>query len=206
MARMLWVFIIILINTGVFLLEPITSTERGNVYCVLESSCRQFSFIPERAFDAPWTFVTSMFLHADFSHLFFNMFALFIFGMYLEPLVGSKRFLMIYFLTGIMGNFGYMLTATSAAIPGIGASGAVYGVIGTMALLRPFALVFAGGFVPMPMIIVAIFYAITEFMGLFVPSNIARGAHLGGLFLGVGLGLLFRKELKEEKPKKHEYL
>lgn len=156
-----------------------------------------FMFVPNLVYSSPWTLVTSVFMHADFAHLFFNMFALFIFGIQLESTVGRKSFLFLFFLSGIVGNFGYMITAANPNIPGLGASGAVFGIIGALAVIRPLAMVYIG-YAPMPIILAAFLWGITEFLGLFVPSGIARGAHLGGLFLGIVYGIAFRIATREK--------
>jgi hypothetical protein len=171
------------INTFVFILELIYPIEN------------YFSFVPAHALAEPWTFVTAMFLHADFTHLFFNMFALFMFGIYLENKIDKKTYLIIYFVSGIFGNIGYMLTAPDATIPGLGASGAIFGIMGTLAVLAPTAIIYLYG-VPMPMLIAAFFWALTEFLGVFVPSGIAHGAHLGGLFFGIFCGMYLRSRVK----------
>jgi membrane associated rhomboid family serine protease len=176
-----WTFIFIGVCVAVFLLEAI-----GDWWVY-------FSFIPSLAFTNPWTFVTSIFLHADISHLFFNMFALFIFGVYLESRIKEVDFLLLFFLAGIAGNLGYMVTAGDPTIPGIGASGAIYGVIGALAILTPFAIVYVG-YLPMPMIVAAFFWAASEFLGLFIPSRIAHGSHLGGLFFGIVYGFYLRQQ------------
>lgn len=153
-----------------------------------------FSFVPAYALSEPWTFVTSMFLHDNtgISHIFFNMFALFMFGTYLESRITKKHYLLIYFLSGIIGNIGYMITAPSATTPGIGASGAIYGVMGTLAIIMPRATVYVSG-IPMPMIAAAFLWGILEFFGVFVPTgNIAYGAHVGGLISGIVSGLYLR--------------
>ncbi len=152
-----------------------------------------FSFVPLLAFDMPWMFVTSIFLHADLSHLFFNMFSLLIFGMYLERMVGRRLFLILFFVAGIIGNVGYILTSSNALIPAIGASGAIYGVMGTLAVLAPFLLIFIYGIIPLPMIIAAGAFAVLDIMGLLVPSGIAHGAHLAGMVVGIGAGLYLRR-------------
>jgi len=156
------------------------------------------SFVPENVFARPWTIVTSIFLHDSsyFPHIFFNMFALFIFGTHLEKIVDEKTYLMIFFVSGIIGNIGYMVTAPGSNIPGLGASGAIYGIMGTFAILRPSTIVFIGG-MAMPMIFAAFFWTITEFSGLFTPGTIAHGAHLGGLFFGIFYGFLLRSREKE---------
>lgn len=179
--RPFWTFVLITVCVVVFILEQFTLIEQYTY------------FVPAYAFSRPWTFITSIFLHADFSHLFFNMFALFIFGIYLEPRVNEKTYLSIFFLAGIVGNLGYMLTALGSTIPGLGASGAIYGIMGAVAVLEPYATVYLG-FVPMPMIFAAFIWTITGFFGLFVPGNIAHGSHLAGLFIGVVFGFYLRRQ------------
>jgi hypothetical protein len=152
-----------------------------------------FAFTPALAFSRPWTFITSIFLHAGFDHLFFNMFALFIFGLYLEARVSTKQYLFIFFLTGFFGNVAYYLTAPLGVIPAVGASGAIYGVMGMLAVLYPGLVVYIG-FAPMPMIFAAAIWFLMEFTGMFVPSNIAHQAHLAGLIVGAAYGLYVRKQ------------
>ncbi|MCZ6648660.1 MAG: rhomboid family intramembrane serine protease [Thaumarchaeota archaeon] len=138
-------------------------------------------------------FVTSIFLHANLSHLFFNMFALFFVGIYLERMVGRRTFFTIFLTSGIIGNLGYLVTASNPQVPAIGASGAVYGVMGALAVIAPFLLVYVYGFLPLPMILVAVLYGLADFAGLFVPSGIANGAHLGGMFVGASYGVYLRR-------------
>ncbi len=153
----------------------------------------QFAFTPALALEQPWTFITSMFMHGDFTHLFFNMFVLLMFGIALEGRVGVTRFLFIYFLAGIIGSLGYMVTATDSFRPAVGASGAIYGVLGTLAILMPATMIWVGGFFPMPMAVAVLFWALSDFFGLFAPSGIAHGAHLGGLFVGLIYGFIMRR-------------
>lgn len=189
--RLNWTLTFIILCTFVFILQQFDFFD-----------WTYFSFTPAYAFDRPWTFITSMFLHADTSHLFFNMFALFVFGLPLERILGSQRFFVLYFLSGILGDIGYMVTASNPFIPAIGASGAIYGLMGTLAMLMPQLTVFIGGFFPMPMIFAVFFWTISEFLGLFAPSNIARGAHLAGLFLGIAYGLYLRRKESKNRPKR----
>jgi len=176
-----WTYILIGVNVLVFLIQNLT-----DAWFLLV-------FIPAFALTEPWTFITSAFLHANVTHLLFNMIALFFFGTYLERMVGTTRFLIIYLLAAVVGNAGYMLTASDLFIPAIGASGAVYGVMGTLAMLTPFLMVFVMGFLPLPMIVAVVLWGLMDFFGLFVPSGIAHGAHLGGLFVGILLGLYVRR-------------
>jgi len=91
-----------------------------------------------------WTIITSMFMHAGFFHLFFNMFSLFFVGRFLEKLIGRKRFFWIYLVSGIVGNlffvFGGFIFGND--IPGVGASGAIFGILGVLAVLVPFSRIY----------------------------------------------------------------
>ena len=77
-------------------------------------------------------------------------------------------------------------------IPVIGASGAIYGIMGTLAILEPYRLVYLYGLMPLPMAAAAILWALGDIMGLFTPSNIAHGAHLAGMLVGIITGLQLR--------------
>jgi len=151
------------------------------------------TFIPAYSFDYPWMFVTSMFLHASVDHIFLNMLALLFFGSYLERVVGSRAFLCIYFVSGMIGNVGYMVTTNNPYVPALGASGAIYGIVGTLAVLTPRLTVFVYGVLPLPMMAFATLYGLLDFAGLPSPSGIAHGAHLGGLVVGLGFGLYLRR-------------
>lgn len=152
------------------------------------------SFIPALAFRAPWMFVSSIFLHGGLLHLMFNIIALFSFGLYLERLVGHRAFLALFFGAGIIGNLGYALTTPNPFVPAIGASGAVYGVIGALTAIQPTMTVIVGG-LPMPLIVVAFLWALLDLAGLFVPTGVASGAHLAGLLVGLIYGIYARQQL-----------
>jgi membrane associated rhomboid family serine protease len=145
-----------------------------------------------------WRFVTAIFLHGDLLHLVYNMFALLLFGSIVEGLIGGRRFLIVYFVTGILAN----IVAVNFYASSLGASGAIYGVIGALIVLRPGLIVWAFG-IPMPMVVAGALWVIGDAMGIFMPSNIANIAHLSGIGLGIVFGFMFRKyaleELKEER-------
>jgi membrane associated rhomboid family serine protease len=180
-----WVFVIIAINVLVFLIQLSSDS----------SHWAWFAFTPALALDMPWIFVTSIFLHGGLTHLVFNMFALLTFGTSLENIVGGRRFLTVFFAAGIVGNLGYMVTSGDPWIPAIGASGAIFGVIGLLTVLRPWQTVFVGG-LPMPLLVAAIVWALLDLTGFFAPSDVAHGAHLGGLFLGLAYGAFIRRRLR----------
>jgi membrane associated rhomboid family serine protease len=169
--------------------------------CVVVFIIQQFtnitdalSFTPATALSQPWTFVTAIFLHASITHILFNMLALFFFGIYLERRISKRSFILIFFLAGIIGNIWYMLTSTDPMISALGASGAIYGIMGTLAVLEPKSTVFVYG-IPMPMFAAAIVWFGLNFFGLLGP-DIGYGAHIGGLVFGIAAGFYFRFRLR----------
>ncbi|MBA7657731.1 hypothetical protein ES703_65673 [subsurface metagenome] len=148
-----------------------------------------FGLIPAAFWDRPWTLITSMFVHAGLWHVMANMFTLFFFGRYLSMLVGEKRFLMVYFVGGILGGIFYILLAQPFSIA-VGASGAVFAIGGALAVMRPKIKVLVFPIpAPLPLWVAIIggFFIIS-----FLP-NVAWQAHLGGLVVGLISGYYFRK-------------
>ena len=123
-----------------------------------------------------------------FGHLIYNGFALALFGSMLEKFIGGKRFLLVFFACGIVAN----IISINFYNSSLGASGAIYGIFGTLVLIRPFMLVWAFG-LPMPMLVAGILWAGGDLIGLFIPSNVGHIAHLSGMLLGLILGAVFRK-------------
>ena len=188
-----WTFKLIILCTIVLVLEFIVPERVWVPY---------FALIPALLPVRPWTLVTSIFLHGGFEHYFFNMLALFFFGIYLERLLGSRRFLEVFFVGGIIGNIGYLLTAyaglpsANPLVPALGASGAIYAIMAALAVLRPRLLVYVYGFVPIPISLAMIIWALLDVAGLFAPTGIAHGAHLAGLLAGLYYGFKVRSEWK----------
>jgi len=143
----------------------------------------------QSSFLEPWRFITAIFLHADILHILYNMFALALFGFILESLIGSRKFLIIFFSTGIIAN----LIAVNFYNSSLGASGAIYGILGALIIIRPTMIVWAFG-LPMPMFIAGILWVVGSIMGIIVPSNVGDIAHLSGIFTGILFGLLYRRE------------
>ena len=161
-------------------------------------------FFPTSYFFRPWQVVTHMFMHGGIWHIFFNMWSLWMFGTVLEQALGSKKFGVYYFVTGLGavalhtlvqylqlqplladGNMGgyYALVNT----PTLGASGAVYGILIGYAMLYPDSVLT----LILPPIslkakwLVLIFAGIELVTGVFgTMDGIAHFAHLGGLLAG----------------------
>lgn len=145
--------------------------------------------IPAGILDRPWTIITSIFLHGGIGHILANMITLYFFGRYLCGLIGDRKFLMVYFIGGILGNILYILLAPPFSIA-IGASGAIFAVGGTLAVLRPKIRVFVFPIpIPFPLWVAVIGgFLIVSFF-----PNVAWQAHLGGLAFGLTVGYFFRK-------------
>lgn len=158
-----------------------------------------FLLISSDVYERPWILVTPIFLHGDITHLLYNMLALATFGSILEKSIGERKFLFVFFITGLISSIASTFLYTSV----LGASGAVFGVIGALALLRPRMVVWALG-VPMPMVVAAAAWSTLDIIGLFSPSGIANLGHLGGLFAGLILGIVWRKKYPEPKKRKSE--
>ena len=149
-----------------------------------------------------YVFLTSVFLHGDASHIILNMIALFFFGRVVEQELGRKKFLLIFFLSAIVGNIAVLssnlLGFGSGIVPTIGASAAIFGLIGAGMLVKPFELVFYPYLIPVPLIMVALVYTLYNIAELLlvvvegVSSNISYVSHLGGLAGGMIFG--FKQE------------
>jgi membrane associated rhomboid family serine protease len=164
-------------------------------------------FFPTSEYFRPFQIISHMFMHADIGHLFFNMFAVFMFGPPLEATWGAKRFLLFYLVTG----FGSVLLHTlvrgieihwfgesifAANVPSLGASGAVFGLLVGYGMLFPenrIMLLFPP--IPLKAKYFVLIYAGAElFMGLGnFNTGVAHYAHLGGALFGFLLILYWRK-------------
>lgn len=160
--------------------------------------------LDESSFIEPWRFITAIFLHGGAGHLLYNIFALALFGSILEKLVGGRKFLLTFFSTGIIAN----LIAVNFYSSSLGASGAIFGVIGALILVRPGLPIWAFG-IPMPIFLAGIIWGAGDLLGAvayFVGNpinNTGNIAHLSGMALGLLLGLFFRQ--KEQKENKISY-
>jgi len=184
---------LVLVNTLVFIIVPQVN---------FEGIVLHWGFTPNNItqLDSLPTFITHMFLHADILHLFFNMFIFFQFGFLCEHRVGRYKLLLIYFVSGIFGALIHALFNQGSKIPTIGASGAVFGVLASYALLypeRPLYLMWGHMPVKVPSILGVAFVFLLETIYAFIGINpyIARTAHLGGGIGGVIMtAVIFPKE------------
>ena len=151
----------------------------------------RIAFVPALAQSEPWRFLTSAFAHGGITHIAFNMYALWVMGSYLEPMLGRARFVAIYLLSALGGSVMYLLLSTpptAAQIAtgdygmwwtgAVGASGAVFGLFGAFLVLqRRLGRSSAGMYV---------IIGINAVIGFVIPG-IAWQAHLGGLLTGAAV-------------------
>jgi len=150
-----------------------------------------------------YTFLTSMFLHADLIHLGGNMLFLYIFGDNVEDAFGHARYLVFYLLSGIVASIThilFVLNSVGGGIPTIGASGAISGVMGAYFVLYPrsrilaLVLLFWVSIVAIPAVIfLGLWFAFQFLYGtLAVSEGVAYWAHIGGFVAGLFFGLAWR--------------
>ncbi len=145
-----------------------------------------FALLPIGAGFLPWQLFTYMFIHAGFTHLLFNMLALWMFGMELENTMGSRKFLLFYILCGLGGGLVNLLVAPlfTAVGPTVGASGAIYGVLLAFGMMFPDRLIFIYFFIPIKAKYFVILYMALEIISVGSTDGIAHFAHLGGALVG----------------------
>lgn len=169
----------------------------------------------------PWQLFTYMFMHGNFSHLFFNMFALWMFGATLENIWGPKRFLLFYILCGLGAGLmqegvQYIEYITSLShyqnvnmggqilpmgqylnyMTTVGASGAIYGLLLAFGMMFPNSMIYLYFLFPIKAKWFVIGYAVIELLtGIFATSDgVAHFAHLGGMLVGLIILLVWKKK------------
>jgi len=176
--------ILIAANILLFILAWL-SPRAGNVLALIPAAVLRAG--------AWWQVVTYMFVHGGFQHIFFNMLALFLFGIQLERRMGSTEFLLFYFFTGIGAGLATVLINSAAGLGGVavvGASGAIFGLLLAFASFFPDARIFVFGFFPIRAPTAVALYAGIEIVLQFwnvrtgSRSGVAHLTHLAGLLFG----------------------
>ncbi len=170
----------------------------GESECCIHTKTDKLSLIPEFALSKPWTFITSMFMHGSSGHLLGNMLFLFLLGGILEQILGWRKYLAIYFVSGLIGGM-LVLFFIPSMTSVVGASGAIFGVIGASIILRPWDIIYFD-FIPMPIIVFGGLYVLLNLLAMmnfplavaYIGENVAYSAHFGGAIGGIIFGLYFR--------------
>ncbi len=154
----------------------------------------------------PWQLVTYSFLHGGITHLFFNMFALWMFGAQIENTWGSSRFAFFYFVCVVGAGLAQLVT--NPGVPTIGASGGVFGILAAFGMLFPeqrIMLLFPP--IPIKAKFFVIGYGVIElwFATAGGQPGVANFAHLGGMVVGVLLILYWRGKLPIKPQRRTPY-
>ncbi|MBU0894132.1 MAG: rhomboid family intramembrane serine protease [Nanoarchaeota archaeon] len=157
-----------------------------------------------------WTFLTSMFMHAGLIHLFVNMFSLFFIGGLVQRILGPKRYLYFYLIAGLFAALFFVLGGVifpeDFEAYAVGASGALFGLVGLLVLLTPNLPVYLM-FIPIPIKmkyagpgILIVLWLISQAPVVFGGQRISIGntAHLGGFVIGLIYGLYLKSHYKNK--------
>ncbi len=161
----------------------------------------QYAISAERVMQGNFSvLITHMFLHAGFWHIFWNMIGLLLFGYYLEKEFGSMVLLFVYLFSGVLAGllfcfFSYIYYHDPTRLA-VGASGAIFGLMGFLTLIRPFALTILPFLIPMPIALASVLYTAVAILIFTYGSTtmVAHEAHLAGLFAGAFLAMLFEPQ------------
>ncbi len=158
-----------------------------------------------------WTFLTSMFMHGGFFHLFANMISLLFIGSLAERILGRKRYIGLYLFSGLIAGVFFVLSSLFLSSDlntyAVGASGALFGLVGLLILLTPNLPVYIM-FIPIP---VKMKYAGPGILFLLwiisIAGNVPIGnvAHLGGLIAGLAYGFYLKSKFPNKVRKINRY-
>ena len=145
-----------------------------------------FALWPLGAGFAFWQLFTYMFMHAGFTHILFNMLALWMFGMELEHVMGSRKFFVYYLLCGFGGGLANLLIAPmfTSVGPTVGASGAVFGVLLAFGMMFPDRPIYVYFLLPIKAKYFVVLYMALEIFSVGSVDGVAHFAHLGGALVG----------------------
>jgi membrane associated rhomboid family serine protease len=157
-----------------------------------------------------WILITSVFSHSMFWHLLINMIVLYSFGPVMVQILGPRRFLIFYFLAGLISSLSHAMVSNfilhQPDLPALGASGAISAVILLFALIFPKQKILLFGIIPIPALIGALLFIGLDVWGLSAQAQggglpIGHGAHLGGALTGIiYYFFFFRRRFRRRMP------
>lgn len=187
-------FVIMGLMVGVYLLQFAVLFTAG-----VDAHNAIFVITPEWT-SQPWTIFTSIFAHSpsNIMHLFINSLVLLFFGQTTERLIGTRRFTSVFLLAGAVGGIAQVVLTQMVFhldTGGLGASGAIQGIMGTLVVLAPRLTVLVLFVIPAPLWALTIFFVLFDSMGALDPgSGVGNIAHLAGLATGLLFGYWLRQQ------------
>lgn len=195
--------LLIVINFFVFLLE----LSGGDAFIL------RWSLVPANITSGQdWiTILTSMFMHAGWEHILGNMLFLWVFGPEIEDVMGPVRYLLFYFLGGLVATLAQVVIAPASTIPNLGASGAIAAVMGAFLITYPRdqirTVLLLGWFVRITavpaILLVGLWFLTQVFSEVGALANVQNGgvaymAHIGGFIFGAIFGRLFESRRRRQ--------
>ncbi len=197
---------LIIINVIVFLIQMLgRQVMMGNGLTLADELIKYFALIPINfpyAHFYPWQLITYQFMHGGFMHIALNMFALWMFGIEIENIWGSKKFLTFYLMCGVVAGIFQLVFPplfNEPLAPTIGASGAIFGVLIAFGMIFPNRYIFLWFLIPIKAKYFIAFFVIIEFFSIPNGGDIAHLAHLGGALAGFIYIMLDSKSIKLRK-------
>ncbi|KUO41819.1 MAG: hypothetical protein APU95_04915 [Hadesarchaea archaeon YNP_N21] len=183
---------LIVINVAIFIYSLLSGSFEEIIY--------DYGMKPKTLIAEPYTLFTSMFLHGGFLHIIGNMWYLWIFGDNIEDICGRRRFLLLYVLSGVAAGLIHALSDPKSAVPTVGASGAIAGILGAYAVLYPRAKVYTAvvifyfiQIIMVPALFLLGFWFILQLLSASITwiagaqTGVAYWAHVGGFVAGAVL-------------------
>jgi membrane associated rhomboid family serine protease len=189
---------LLILNVSVFLIEMLLRIPLSGLFALPAVWWQSWSF---------GSLFTYMFVHANSTHLMVNMLGLFFIGPAVEQTIGSYRFFVLYYLSGILGGLGWSLLAEPGAVC-VGASGALMGILGAFGALYPNAKLLLWFVLPIKawvLVTLLIIWELYETVGVHKIGGIANAAHLMGAIAGICYAMTLKHpnllaELKGKLP------
>lgn len=209
--KMLLTQTLTIINFVIFFILAFTS--RGLSTTAYSPVFRDLAFRPSYLYPGEllysYTLFTSLFIHSDIFHILMNMIIFLLIGIPFEQRVGSKKFAVVYFISGISGALLFSAFNWGSNVMLVGASGAIFGIFGAFAALYPrdkvvmpvpLPIMF---FMRMPVIVATLMFASIETLYVVggVSDGVAHLAHVGGLVAGITISVFIKKEKSESISK-----
>lgn len=183
-------YLIIGINLFIYLLQVSLSKSFTMIFALQPLGSELYSI---------FQYLTACFLHGSLTHLIFNMLGLLFFGVFIEEHFGRYRFLLLYLLSGVLPNIIWHIVY-DPSMPALGASGAIYGLLTSLAIFRPNQIVYIFLILPAKMwIAISLILGYELYMVIF-PSqgdNIGHFVHVIGAVTGVMCYILFIRKYKK---------
>ena len=177
-------FSLFLINVSIYLIESIMSGNPISISIEVLARLGQWNYAVLNGWW--WQLFTAMFVHVGILHIGFNMYFLLMMGRQLEGILGSKRLVMVYLVSGLVGNLLTLFLLPPNSISA-GASGALFGIVGTLIVITGVI----GGNMQMALVNAFVLFLINSLL-----PGVNAYAHLGGLVTGMLIGYYYGKRIK----------